>query len=254
MDGPLNISGGTYRASRSEDDFIQAAAKVGYPEIEDLSSLDANNGVQRALRYIGPDGKRQDTAYRYLHPKLQSGKYPNLHVVVNSQVKRVLFDNKKASGVEYTPNPDTSPEAALRTIHARRMVIVTCGALGTPSVLERSGVGSAPILKKAGIEVVTDIPGVGENYQDHHLLVYPYLSSLTEMETIDALVGGRLDPVQLIQENAPILGWNSMDITCKLRPTDKEVAALGPVFREAWDKDFKNEPKKPIALGSLVNA
>jgi alcohol oxidase len=57
---------------RSESDFIQAAVKVGYPEIEDLASLDANNRVQRALRYIGTDGIRQDTASRYVHPKIGS--------------------------------------------------------------------------------------------------------------------------------------------------------------------------------------
>ncbi|KAF2676462.1 GMC oxidoreductase [Lentithecium fluviatile CBS 122367] len=254
FDGPINISGGTYRAKRSEQDFIQAAGQVGYPEIEDLAALDFNNGVQRALRYIAPDGKRQDTAYGYLHPRLQSGKHPNLHVVVDSQVKRVLFENKKASGVEFRPNPKVHPDTAFRTVQARKMVIVSCGALGTPSVLERSGVGNPEILKKARVEIVADVPGIGANYQDHHLMIYPYLSSLDENETIDALVGGRVDPVELIKEKDPILGWNAMDITCKLRPTDSDVAALGPEFQEAWDEEFKNEPNKPLALGSLVNA
>ncbi|KAF2261567.1 alcohol oxidase [Lojkania enalia] len=233
FDGPVNVSGGTYRANRSESDWIQAAGKVGYPEIEDLASLDANNGVQRALRYIGTDGTRQDVAYKYVHPKIKSGNYPNLHVVVNSQVKRVIFDNKRASGVEYRPNPKVHPDAASRTIRARKLVIVSSGALGTPSVLERSGLGNPEILKKAGVDVVVDLPG---------------------NETIDALVGGRLDVGKLIQENAPILGWNAMDITCKIRPTDAEVAALGPNFQAAWDKDYKNDPNKPLALGSLINA
>jgi alcohol oxidase len=219
-----------------------------------LAALDYNNGVQRALRYIAPVGKRQDTAYRYLHPRLQSGEYPNLHVVVDTQVKRVIFDHKKASGVEFRPNPKVRPDAAFRTVHARKMVIVSCGALGTPSVLERSGVGNPDILAKAGVEVVADVSSVGANYQDHHLLLYPYLSSLQQNETIDALVAGRVDPVELIKQNAPILGWNAMDITCKLRPTDTEVAALGPNFQKAWDEEFKDEPNKPLALGSLINA
>jgi alcohol oxidase len=219
-----------------------------------LAALDFNNGVQRALRYIAADGKRQDTASKYLHPRLQSGKYPNLHVVVDSQVKRVLFEDKHASGVEYRPNPKVQPDGAFRTVRARKMVILSCGALGTPSVLERSGVGNPEILKKAGLEVVADIPGVGDNYQDHHLLVYPYLSSLNENETIDALVAGRVDPVELIKQNASILGWNAMDITCKLRPTDSEVASLGPKFQEAWDEEYKNDLNKPLALGSLINA
>jgi choline dehydrogenase-like flavoprotein len=240
--------------TRSESDYVQAAGKVGYPEIEDLASLDANNGVQRALRYIGTDGKRQDTAYRYLHPKIKSGKYPNLHVVVKSQVKRVIFDNKRACGVEYRPNPKVHPNAALRTIRARRLVIVSSGALGTPSILERSGLGNPEILKEAGVDIIADLPGVGENYQDHHLMIYPYLCTLEEHETIDALIGGRLDIGKLIQENAPILGWNAMDTTCKIRPTDAEVVALGPEFQKMWDRDYKNDLNKPLALGSLVNA
>jgi alcohol oxidase len=168
-------------------------------------------------------------------------------------VKRVLFTDKKASGVEFRPNPKVDRGTTARTLKARKMVIVSCGALGTPSVLERSGVGNPAVLKKAGVEIIADVPGVGANYQDHHLLVYPYLCSLNEDETIDALIGGRVDPVELIKQNAPILGWNCMDITCKLRPTDSDIASLGPNFREAWDKDYKDEPNRPLALGSLIN-
>jgi choline dehydrogenase-like flavoprotein len=253
FEGPINVSGGTYRADRSEQDFMQAASEVGYPEIDDLSALDFNNGIQRSMRYIAPDGKRQDTAYRYLHTKLQSGKYPNLHVIVDSQVKRILFENRKASGVEYRANPKVVPDAAFRTIKARRMVILSCGALGTPSVLERSGVGNPKMLEKAGVEVVADVHGVGEDYQDHHLLVYPYISSLNEDETLDALISGRTDPVELIEKNASILGWNGMDINIKLRPTQSEVAAQGANFQDAWNKDYENNLNRPLVLGSLLN-
>lgn len=231
---------------------MQAASKVGFSEVEDLASLDTNNGVQRALRYISPDGTRQDAANRYIHPKVQSGDYPNLHIVVNAQVKRILFDNKRACGVEYKSK--TESEATIRTIKAKKMVIVSAGALGTPSILERSGLGDRNILERVGVSVVEDLPGVGENYQDHHLFTYPYFSSLNENETIDAIVDGRADVGKLIQENAPILGWNSMDITYKIRPNEEEVAALGPDFQATWDAEYKNSTNKPLALGSLVNA
>lgn len=254
FDGPINVSGGTYRGERSTQDFIEAAAVVGYPEFEDLSALDFNNGVQRSMRYISPDGKRQDTAYKYLHPKLQSDKYPNLHVIVDSQVKRVRFENKKASAVEYRPNPKVLPDAAFRTIRARKMVIVSCGALGTPSVLERSGVGNSKILEQAGVEVVADVPGVGEDYQDHHLMVYPYYSNLNEDETLDALISQRVDPMALVKENAAILGWNAQDVNIKLRPTEAEVSALGADFQDAWAKEYESNPNRPLVLGSLVNA
>lgn len=135
------------------------------------------------------------------------------------------------------------------------MVVVSSGALGTPSILERSGLGNSDILTKAGVqEIISDLPGVGENYQDHHLLVYPYHSSLMENETMDAITCGRVNVDRLIQDKAPILGWNAMDIVCKIRPSDVEIAALGPTFQEFWDQEYKADPNKPLALGSLINA
>ncbi|TGJ83027.1 hypothetical protein E0Z10_g5744 [Xylaria hypoxylon] len=258
-EGPIHVSGGTYRVPRSEDDFIAAAKKVGWPELQDAQDLDSNNGVQRAMRYISPDGQRQDVAHSYLHPRLLDGKHQNLYVVVEFQVVRILFEDKKATGVEYVQNPEFQPnptetQESLRRIRARKLVISSCGTFGTPSLLERSGVGNREILNHAGVrDVVTHIPGVGEAYCDHHLLVYSYRSSLAPEETLDALAGGRLDPGELIKNNDKLLGWNAMDITCKLRPSETDVAALGPEFQEAWDRDFKTNPNKPLLLMSLLN-
>ncbi|KAK1909588.1 hypothetical protein P3342_007760 [Pyrenophora teres f. teres] len=141
-DGPIHISDGGYRAKAAEDDFIRTAGEMGIREIEDLQNLENNDGLQRWLRYVSPDGKRQDTAHRYLHPKLENEqKYSNLHVLVESKVVRVLFDDKKrACGVEYTPNPEFQATIGLsmhpvKTVKARKLVVVTCGACGTPLFL-----------------------------------------------------------------------------------------------------------------------
>lgn len=219
----------------------------------DLQDLDSNNGVQRAQRFIGPDGKRQDTAHKYLHPRLQDGNHQNLNVLVESQVLRVLFEGKRASGIEYQPNPTFQTGTTKGSIKARKMVIICGGALGTPLILERSGLGDPEILKRASVPVVASIPGVGREYQDHHLLAYPYQTSLEPSETADAAVGGRLDLSELISTNASILGWNAQDVTAKLRPTDDEVSALGPEFQAAWDRDFKNNLNKPLFLMALIN-
>lgn len=251
-DGPIVVSEGTHRAHVATKDYIQAAGQVGFPEIEDLSALDYCNGVQPALHTIDTDGLRQDTALKYIHPKIQSGKYPGLNVLVDTQVKRVVFEGKKATGVEFRPNPKTQKSSALRTVKARKLVIVSCGALGTPSVLERSGIGRPNILKKAGIEVVSALPNVGENYQDHHIMLYPYHTNLDENQTLDGLFSGRLDAGKAIQENASILGWNGQDVTGKFRPTEGEVAALGPKFQKYWDKEFKSNANKPLLLNALA--
>ncbi|KAK4226853.1 putative GMC oxidoreductase [Podospora fimiseda] len=260
-DGPIQVSKGTFTSSRLQDQFISSAEKLGWPEITDLQALDEKtNGVQRALRYISPDGKRQDTASRYLHPKLQDDEhFPNLQVLVQHQVVKVLFDNnKKAVGVEFTPNPlfqeETTQPPSTQTIKARTLVILSCGAIGTPTLLERSGIGNSHLLNSLNISVVSDLPGVGKEYEDHQLNVYPYFSSLDPEETADALYSGRRDLAALIQNNDKILGWNAQEVTCKLRPSEEDIVSLGPDFEEIWNKDFEPIPDRPLGMMAPVAA
>jgi len=90
------------------------------PKVEDLQNQDENNGFQRWQRYVSPEGKRRDTAHTYLRPKLEDGEHPNLHVLVESKVVRVLFDeSKRAVGVEYTPNPEFQAVIGLPLIRSR---------------------------------------------------------------------------------------------------------------------------------------
>ncbi|KAI1773250.1 GMC oxidoreductase [Hypoxylon cercidicola] len=260
FDGPIHVSDGLFRSKRFEDDWLHAAEQVGYPEIADLQSLDTNNGFQRWLRYMSPDGKRMNTAHAYLHPRLRDGKHPNLHVLVQSKVVRVLFDeHKRACGVEFTPNPQFQMQASYSTPHpkqtvrARKLVVVSCGACGTPSVLERSGIGARDVLERAGVSVVQELPGVGSNYQDHNLIAYVFNTSLGPEETGDALVTGRLPIEDAIAQKHPHLGWNFVDICSKLRPTDAEIEAMGPEFQAAWDKDFKDLPNRPLMLMAVCS-
>jgi alcohol oxidase len=258
-DGPVPVSDGTYRSKRVEDDWLQAAAKLGYPEYRDLQDLDSNNGFQRWLRYVSPEGRRSDAAHCYVHPLLQDGKHPNLHVLVQAKVVRVLFDeNKRACGVEYTPNPHFQVQVGMTaspqqkfTVRARKTVVVSAGACGSPSILERSGLGPPEVLQKAGVSLVEELPGVGHGYQDHHLILYPFRTSLAPEDTIDALIYERIDPEQAATH--PHLGWNSCDIAAKLRPNDEDVKALGPAFQAAWEKDFKNIPDRPLMLMAVLN-
>lgn len=236
---------------RVEDDFLSALREAGdWGEVVDLSDLDSCNGAQRAMRYVSPDGKRSDVAHAYLHPRLHDGAHPNLHVAVESEVVRLILDNKRASGIVYRPSnaPANSPD---RTIKARKGVIVACGTFGTPLVLERSGIGHPEILERAGIAVAVEVPGVGHGYQDHHLVGYPYHSSLEVEETMDAFNTGRVDTVSPNGKN--FLGWNGVDITCKIRPSDADVTSLGPDFEKVWERDFKSYPDRPLAMMAAFN-
>ncbi|KAK5162728.1 uncharacterized protein LTR77_011211 [Saxophila tyrrhenica] len=259
--GPTLISKGTHRAREAEDDFIKACGKLGYPEFNDLQNLDDNNGFERYQKYIGPNGRRSDAAHRYLHPKLQSGDYPNLHVLCEKEVIKVNVENGKAVGVEYQTNPRymANPEflnagyASPRNVRARKQVVVSCGACATPLILERSGIGNADILKKAGVDVVQDLPGVGHDYQDHHLSLWSYRTSLAPRDCINGFSDGRFDINKAIAENDELLGTNAMDAQGKVRPTEAEVEALGPEFKAAWDKDFKPYADRPLMIMALYN-
>jgi alcohol oxidase len=192
---------------------------MGYPEVQDLQDLDNNNAVERYYRYVGPNGRRQDAAHRYIHNKLQGDDYPNLHVLTEKQVLKVVFEGKKAVGVVYQTNPRymANPEfldngyTSPRTVKARRMVVVSAGANGTPGILERSGVGDPNILKKAGVEVVEELPGVGEDYQDHHLSLWAYRTNLNPRECINGFQDGRFNIEEAIRMNDELLGTNAMD-------------------------------------------
>ncbi|KAK2616262.1 hypothetical protein QQS21_000897 [Conoideocrella luteorostrata] len=251
-DGPISVSNGTYGPIGPQDDVIAGAVAVGEKEVVDLQDFKTASGFSRWGRYISPDGKRQDTAHKYIHPLMASGKHPNLHLLVENMVSRVIFEGSRAVGVECQPAA-SGAEGKPSIITAKKMVVVSAGALGTPQVLERSGVGNKEALDKLDISVVSDLPQVGENYQDHNLIGYSYKTSLGPKDTLDALLSGRLDFVSALQEQNPILGWNGIDIAAKVRPSEQEVAQLGPVMKECWDRDFKEQIERPLMLMGVVS-
>jgi choline dehydrogenase-like flavoprotein len=170
---------------------------------------------------------------------------------------KVLFDgNKRAVGVEFTPNPDYQDESVPRpkgSIRARKLVVVSCGACSTPGVLERSGVGAKSVLEKAGVPVVVDLPGLGNDYQDHNLVFYPFRTNLEPHETMDEVLRVKEVRDKMVSEKRALLRWNTCDVAMKIRPTEKEVDELGPEFRKVWNRDFRDAPNRPIMLLSLVS-
>ncbi|KAF2730970.1 alcohol oxidase [Polyplosphaeria fusca] len=256
--GPINISNGPHAPKGPQEDFLAAAKTFGFPEIGDLQDFKSNGGFTRLPKYISLDGTRQDAAHRYVHPLRADGKHPNFHLLVESRVRRVLFEGDRAVGVEYEPEPTFMTELPgtkrdVRSVKARKQVVVSAGVLGTPSILERSGVGKRALLDQLSIPVVSDLPGVGEEYQDHHFLLPSYKTSLGPEETLDRIFSGRRDYPTALKEKDPTLGWNGIDVAGKLRMTEEEATALGPQFKAAWTKDFAHVPSKPVMLMGLIN-
>ena len=257
-EGPIEVSQGTYGSPKMQVEYIGAAAKMGWKEVPDRGGRQSVNAVWKIHQFISREGKRQDAASCYVHPRLGDGKHANLHVLVETEVVRVVFDgkNERAVGVEVrrsgSSEGDEGIDGVLR-VKARKMVILASGALGTPLILERSGIGQVDVLEKAGVASIVDLPGVGNDYQDHHLMSYAYKSTFGAEDTGDALLYGKMGTMEeLIKANHKILGWNAQELQGKFRPTEDEVDALGADFRKVWDVEFKDHPEKPLVVLNLI--
>lgn len=153
--GPLCVSDATEPHPLC-DAFIEACAQAGLPRNEDF-----NGARQEGAGYFQTTsrrGRRWSTAIGYLRPALAR---PNLNVLTEALTTRVLFEGRRAVGVEYRR------AGATRRLRARREVVLSGGAINSPQLLQLSGVGPGDLLREHGIAVVADRPAVGDNLQDH---------------------------------------------------------------------------------------
>ena len=153
--GALNVS-----ASRLKrpvvDAWVEAAAGLGYPRNDDYNGVD-QEGVghfQMTMR----DGRRCSSAAAFLKPAL---KRHNLHVFTAAQSESLILEGRRAVGIRVRLG-DEVVEA-----RARREVVLSAGALGSPHLLMLSGIGAGAELRDHGIGIAADLPGVGKNLQDH---------------------------------------------------------------------------------------
>jgi len=154
-DGPLVLERGPATNPLFEA-FFKAAEQAGYPRTDDVNGY-RQEGFARFDRNIHK-GRRLSASRAYLHPVMDR---PNLEVVTRAMVSRVLFEGKTAVGVEYRRGRHAAQQVRATT------VILSGGAINSPQLLQLSGVGNAAELSALGIDVVHDLPGVGENMQDH---------------------------------------------------------------------------------------
>ncbi|XP_011496553.1 PREDICTED: glucose dehydrogenase [FAD, quinone]-like [Ceratosolen solmsi marchali] len=153
--GPLNVERFPWQPPITAD-ILYAAAEVGYPISEDL------NG-ERIVGFTvaqtnNRNGVRVSSATAFLQP-VRNRK--NLHIILNATVTRVITENQRAVAVQYFKNGE------FRVARATREIIISSGAVGSPHLLLLSGIGPAEQLRAKNISVVKDLPGVGENLQNH---------------------------------------------------------------------------------------
>lgn len=165
-DGPVSVTTPKVGNNPLFHAMIEAGVQAGYPRTDDLNGYQ-QEGFGPMDRTVTAQGRRSSTARGYLD---QARERPNLTIATHATTDRILFDGKRASGVSYLVG---NSNAAI-TAHARREVLLCAGAIASPQILQRSGVGPAGLLREFDIPVVQDLPGVGENLQDHLELYLQY--------------------------------------------------------------------------------
>lgn len=159
--------------------FVEACAEAGLRKVDDYCSGDIDGAFLAFVTQRG--GKRSSTARAFL---AEAMKRPNLTVTTNAVVDKVLIEQGRAVGVQYVQDGE------VRTVHARREVIVAASTMQSPVILMRSGIGPGSALRAHGIDVLVDAPQVGLNLQEHASVA---TSVLVDTPTVNT----RMRPVDL---------------------------------------------------------
>ena len=182
----LHGSGGEWRVEDMRlsweilDAFQDAAAQVGIPKTDDF-----NRGDNEGCGYFHVNqkrGVRWNTAKAFLRPVMNR---PNLTVLTHAQATRIRFDGRRAVGIEFRG------KGGAAYVAARREVVLAGGAIGSPQLLQLSGVGPGDLLRDFGIPLVHELAGVGGNLQDHlqMRLIFKVANTKTMNERANSLVG-----------------------------------------------------------------
>jgi len=242
--GLLNVAD-MYERHEICDAFIAAAEACGYPR-----NPDYNGGDQEGFGYYQitqRDGKRHSTARAFLDPARAR---PNLHIVTGALTSKVLLEGKRALGVVYSVYGERV-EA-----RANLEVIVSCGAVQSPQMLERSGIGRPALLREHGIDVIQPLEGVGENYRDHFAprLNWRVKKRITLNEQTRGLHMAK-EIVKYFTTHRGILTWTAgivfgfVRTRPELETPDMQFHMAHASYRTAADRRLDHEPGMTVTVG-----
>lgn len=158
-DGPVSVTTPKNGNNVLFHAMVEAGVQAGYPQTDDLNGVQ-QEGFGPMDRTVTPQGRRASTARGYLD---QAKKRNNLTILTHATTDTIEFEGKKAVGVKYYQGNSTTPTV----VKARKEVLLCAGAIASPQILQRSGVGPEDVLTEFNIPVVRVLPGVGQNLQDH---------------------------------------------------------------------------------------
>ena len=173
-DGPLHVSDQNSPRPISRA-FVEAAKQCGHAATDDFNDGDNEGvGLYQVTQFHSREreGQRCSTAAAYLHPIRDSR--PNLTILTDAHATRITFEGKRATGVAYRQKGQDGQ------VTAKREVLLAAGAFGSPQLLQLSGVGRPEDIKPHGIELHHELPGVGQNLQDHLDFILAYKTRDTD--------------------------------------------------------------------------
>ncbi|KDR75994.1 hypothetical protein GALMADRAFT_139756 [Galerina marginata CBS 339.88] len=251
--GPIKVSYAPDLINVAEN-FLEVAASFDKERTatDDTNAFFECETYGRWARYIdGETGRRSDTAHHYIYNQAQN---TNLTVLDRHRVVRVIFEGKRAVGIEYVSDLVGRNGGITVPITARasRLVVVSAGAFGSPAILERSGIGAKSVLEKNSVQQIVDLPGVGENYMDHNVIFLPFIAT-EDADTLDQLFRGSPEEIepyaqQWLKDGKGLMSHNGIDCGVKMRPNAKELASMSPEFDQRWKTYFAPAPDKPVML------
>lgn len=197
--GPLHVSN-LQTSNPFQRIYLKAAQEAGFPINHDFNAENQEGlGIYQVTH---KNGERWSAARGYLHPHMNTR--PNLHVKTGVQVERILFEGRRAVGISYLQ------DGVRHQARARQEVILCAGAFNSPQLLMVSGVGPASHLQTHGISVVHDLPGVGQNLQDHPDFIFGYEAN--SLDLVGVSLGGTIrltgDVIRYVRSREGMLATN----------------------------------------------
>lgn len=252
QDGPMHIMN---RESWDPDPlstaYRDACEQAGVPRVKDY-----NDGSFEGVSYLQQtsyQGRRWSAADGYI---LSERDRKNLTIRTGTLVAKVLFDGKRAIGVEYIQNGER------HHVHAQSEVLLSAGAIQSPQILELSGVGDAERLRGLGVDLVAHVPGVGENLQDHLQvrLTYECAQPLTINDTLNNRLRGLQHGLRYLVRRRGLLSTTSSTVHAITRtrpdlerPDVKiQIALISGQDRYSRSKGMGMDPFSGFSLGAFM--
>ncbi|CAE6509311.1 unnamed protein product [Rhizoctonia solani] len=249
--------------------FVSACQSIGIPFNPDFNTAKGTLGVSKIMTYTTSMFSRCSAEAAYLTPSVLAR--PNLTVATNAHVTKILFEGKRAVGVEFSRDKD-APRYRARS---NKEVILSAGAVHTPHILMNSGIGPADELNKHSIQVIQDLPGVGDHLMDHLITFFRFRTRPGESlsflnKKINNTFGAKLKRVKaimqyLLTKSGP-LTTNLAEVACFFRSDDPKLfPGLPPLDEDsssghnspdieliAMPVAFKNHGLEPVPSGDLM--